>query len=364
MKILLISYDYFRYDGRVRELIKVAKDLGDVTYITRGDGDEQPQEKQHIVYKDHGYMDFIRFCSRQAKKLGKLDLIFIDNRKGIIPGYLAKRISGAEYVVQDCRELYSIRSASGIPGKIGCLVEKMFTRHSDVVIAANAFRARIMVKMFGLKKVPLNYENIRRLEYSSPEAKAHVAEECREFFKEKKFRIISTAGCDVSRTTSRMVQAMKGLGDDYELFLIGESDEEDELIIRETIRHLGLTNVKIFPRMDQDHLKYFIENSQVGMVTYHQHDLNNKYCASGKIYEFLFEGKPVVTSTNPPLADFCGKYGIGMAEDNYEQAIRTIAKRYDEWQQAVKNFTARVHVEKNNEKLAERIRRRLEEVQS
>lgn len=40
------------------ELIKVAKDLGDVTYITRGDGDEQPQEKQHIVYKDHGYMDF------------------------------------------------------------------------------------------------------------------------------------------------------------------------------------------------------------------------------------------------------------------------------------------------------------------
>lgn len=71
MKILLISYDYFRYDGRVRELIKVAKDLGDVTYITRGDGDEQPQEKQHIVYKDHGYMDFIRFCSRQAKKLGK-----------------------------------------------------------------------------------------------------------------------------------------------------------------------------------------------------------------------------------------------------------------------------------------------------
>ena len=44
MKILLISYDYFRYDGRVRELINVAKDLGDVTYITRGDGDEQPQE--------------------------------------------------------------------------------------------------------------------------------------------------------------------------------------------------------------------------------------------------------------------------------------------------------------------------------
>ena len=48
MKILLISYDYFRYDGRVRELIKVAKDLGDVTYITRGDGDERSQERSRL----------------------------------------------------------------------------------------------------------------------------------------------------------------------------------------------------------------------------------------------------------------------------------------------------------------------------
>lgn len=364
MKILLISYDYYRYDGRVRELIKVAKDLGDVTYITRADEDEQPQEAAHVLYADHGYLDFFRFCGKQAKKLGKLDLIFIDNRKGILPGYLAKQISGADYVVQDCRELYNIQSASGIPGKIGCLVEKMFTRHSDVVIAANAFRAKIMVKMFGLKRTPLNYENIRSLEYKSEEARAKVAEECGEFFAEKKVRILSTAGCDVSRTTVQMVQAMKGLGEDYELLLVGESEEEDEAIIRETIRGLGLTNVKIFPRMDQDHLKYFIENSQIGMVTYHQRDLNNRYCASGKIYEFLFEGKPVVTSTNPPLAEFCKRYEIGIADDQYEQAIRTIAEHYEQWEQAAKRFASQVHVEKNNEKLAERIRQRLEEIQS
>ena len=71
-------------------------------------------------------------------------MIFIDNRKGIIPGYLAKRMHVVQkYVVQDCRELYEHPAVrAGIPGKIGCLVEKMFTRHSDVVIAANAFRAK------------------------------------------------------------------------------------------------------------------------------------------------------------------------------------------------------------------------------
>lgn len=362
MKILLISYDYYKYDGRLRELIKVAKELGEVTYITRSSEGEIPQEKAHMLYPDSGYSNFILFVCQQVRQLGKQDMIFIDNRKGIIPGYLAKRLTGARYVVQDCRELYDMKSAAGIPGKIGCVVEKIFTRHSDVVIAANAFRAKIMVKMFGLKKVPLNYENIRRLEYTGPDRRQQVKAECGEFFREKKFRIISTAGCDLTRTTGKMIEAMKGLGEDYELLLVGESDEEDEIIVRQMIHSLELTNVKIFPRMDQDHLKYFIENCQVGMVTYHQRDLNNKYCASGKIFEFLFEGKPVVTSTNPPLAEFCGKYGVGIASDDYEPAIRTLSEEYGRWQNAVQKFVEHVHVEKNNHRLAEKIRKELEEM--
>jgi glycosyltransferase involved in cell wall biosynthesis len=359
MKILLISYDYFKYDGRLRELIKVAKELGEVTYITRSSDGEEPQEQAHILYPDRGYVDFIRFVCRQVKRIGNMDLIFIDNRKGIIPGYLAKKLTNASYVVQDCRELYNMKSAAGIPGKIGCIVEKIFTQHSDVVIAANAYRAKLMVKMFGLKKKPLNYENIRRLEYTSEERKKLVEEECASFFSEKKFRIISTAGCDMSRTTGKMLEAMKGLGEDYELLLIGESDEEDELIVRQTIQDLKLTNVKILPRMDQDHLKYFIQNSQVGWVAYHQRDLNNKYCASGKIYEFLFEGVPVVTSTNPPLKEFCEKYKVGQASDDYEQAVRAIAAQEDRWKASVRHFVERVHVENNNHRLAEQIRREL-----
>jgi len=361
MKILLISYDYFKYDGRLRELIKVAKELGEVTYITRSSEGEEPQESSHILYQNRGYVSFILFVRRQVRRMENVDMIFIDNRKGIIPGYLAKKLGNARYVVQDCRELYDMKSAAGIPGRIGCVVEKVFTRRSDVVIAANAFRAKIMVKMFGLKKEPLNYENIRRLEYTSDERQQQVEAECREFFSEEKFRIISTAGCDMSRTTGKMVEAMKGLGGKYELLLIGESDEEDEMIVRQTIQNLGLTNVKILPRMDQDHLKYFIENSQVGMVTYHQRDLNNKYCASGKIFEFLYEGKPVVTSTNPPLKEFCEKYKIGQASDDYEEAVRRIAHNYDQWQDSVQRFIERVHVERNNHKLAEQIKKELEE---
>lgn len=361
MKILLISYDHYQYDGRLRELIRVAKELGEVTYITRASDGEQPQETGHILYQDRGYSRFLLFVCKQVQKTGGQDLIFIDNRKGILPGYLARKLTGARYVVQDCRELYDRKSAAGVPGRIGCMIERIFTRHSDVVIAANAYRARIMTKMFRLKREPLNYENIRRLEYTSEEKRRQVEAECREFFTEPKFRIISTAGCDMTRTTGKMLDAMKELGEGFELLLIGESEEEDELIVRETIRRLQLTNVKILPRMDQDHLKYFIRNSQAGMVTYHQRDLNNRYCASGKIFEFLFEGKPVVTSTNPPLKDFCEKYKVGQASEDYGQAVRMLADRYGQYQNSVERFIGRVRVEQNNHKLAEQIRGLLEE---
>ena len=105
MNILFISYDSYKYDGRLRELIKVAQELGEVTFITRDEG-EEPVSGQHILYKGSGYLKFISFCAKQAKKMQDVDAIFIDNRKGILPGYLAKRLTGATYV------------DSGLPGTL------------------------------------------------------------------------------------------------------------------------------------------------------------------------------------------------------------------------------------------------------
>ena len=86
MNILFISYDSYKYDGRLRELIKVAQELGEVTFITRDEG-EEPISGQHILYKGSGYLKFISFCAKQAKNMQDVDAIFIDNRKGILPGF-------------------------------------------------------------------------------------------------------------------------------------------------------------------------------------------------------------------------------------------------------------------------------------
>ena len=46
---------------------------------------------------------------------------------------------------------------------------------------------------------------------------------------------------------------------------------------------------------------------------------------------------------------------------DHTEAVRMLAGQYDRWQNCVERFVSRVHVEQNNQKLAEQIRSRLEE---
>lgn len=76
MKILLISYDYFRYDGRVRELIKVAKDLGDVTYITVVTEMSSPRKSSISFTKTMDTWDFYPVLRPSGKETGKTGFDF------------------------------------------------------------------------------------------------------------------------------------------------------------------------------------------------------------------------------------------------------------------------------------------------
>ena len=64
------------------------------------------------------------------------------------------------------------------------------------------------------------------------------------------------------------------------------------------------------------------------------------------------------------MKTFCDNHGVGIADDHYARAIRAIAENYDKWQTTVEKFVSRVHVEKNNHRLAEKIRKELEEQQA
>lgn len=359
MKVFLISNGIWEFDGRLRELIKVASELGEIKYITRSKNTNFRTDDKHIKVRENNYFQFIVNAVVQGLKLKDIDILFVDNRKAIIPALILKLFRIHAKVILDVRELYLSKEVKRLIGKIGCFFEGIMIEKADVVICANKYRAELMKEYYRLNKTPLIYENLRRLQYSSDFDCDELKRKYNEIITKNSFKIISTSGCSVSRTNDTLVEAVAMLGKGYDLLLVGGRTKKDEMVIQNIIDKNNLNNVHLIQSVEEDELKYLISISQLGIVNYHQKDLNNKYCASGKIYEFIFENLPVVTTENPPLKEICQDFNIGVSDDDYVNGIVNINGNYLYYKNNVKSLSNRIDVEKNNQNLVLEIRTRM-----
>lgn len=358
LKILLVSYGDLDYDGRLRSLLKVFEDIGELYSFTRG---QHPVSKNGITC-NASYLKFIRKAVQYAKHLDRIDVLVLDNRKATIPGLLIQKYA-SPYTILDCRELYLLHEVKHFAGKVGCLFEKKMARKADTVICANSERAEIMMHEYGLKDLPLTYENLRSLEYTSEENAEKAEARLSKYMKDDERRILSSSGCSIQRTNDILVKNLKRVNTKCRLFLVGNSSKEDEKTIKELAANDALNEVTILGQLNQDELKYLISQCHIGIVNYGQYDTNNRLCASGKLYEFIYEGIPVVTTTNPPLKRICDSEGIGVADDDYYEGINTILSNYEEYKSNVLRYS-RTHTIKDNDaficaQLSSRIRSRI-----
>lgn len=354
MNILLVSYGDLDYDGRLRSLIDVFSRMGKVYVYSRG----SKAVNEISVTDNSSYLRFIRNSVRFAKTVETIDWLVLDNRKATIPGMIIQRRHHPGATIQDCRELYLSKEIHYFAGKAGCFFEKRMARKADIVICANQERAKIMQAEYRLADEPLVYENLRQLQYESDEAYGKAAEKLSKYIREGETGIISTSGCSILRTNDVLVRNLSKVRGNCRLFLAGESTEEEKQEIRKIIHDEELSNVEILGRLNQSELKYLISRCHIGVVNYGQYDTNNKYCASGKIFEFLYEGKPVVTTDNPPLKKLCGN-GIGAADNEYYNGINEITDNYDQYVRQVQDYIKTHTIRANDDELIREIRNKI-----
>ncbi|MDY3110350.1 MAG: glycosyltransferase, partial [Lachnospiraceae bacterium] len=190
-----------------------------------------------------------------------------------------------------------------------------------------------------------------KLEFSDSYNEAECEKKFKPYIKEDEIRILSTSGCIVSRTSDVLVQNIDRVEKKCRLILVGENTGKDRELIDKIIAEKGMKNVSILGKVNQDELKYLINNCHIGIVNYNQNDFNNKFCASGKLYEFIYEGIPVVTTTNPPLKNLCDKYNIGVSDDLYADGINKVMSNYDFYKDNATAFGKKNTVEQNNKQL-------------
>lgn len=363
MKTLFISYSSTN-DTRTSALINILKKISHTVSITQSDSEMliNDLKEQKVIHIGNGIkaMIFSIFeCIHIARSIKNIDILFIDNRKAILPGFLIKWLVKPKMIVYDSREFYLFKETNHLSGKIGCVFEAIFLKLSDLTICTNKYRAEAMKYYHKLKEAPFVYENIFELKYSESFNDVIANQIYKEIINENRFRIISSAGCDLRRTTGKLVAAMVDFKDKADLLLVGGGIEKDCQKIRELILELKLTNVYLIDKVDKSTLKWLINNCDVGAVIYGQYDLNNKYCASGKLFEFIFEEKPVIASTNPPLKEMCSAYGIGVVSNDYAESINELINNYDSYKERVLEYIKAFDPNRNDTELEKYIKNKV-----
>lgn len=333
-----MSYGNPEYDGRLRDLINLFNVIGKVSVINTGiqyrDDNKTFIARGGILF----YYDSLKFCFKLKKQ--NFDILVVDNRKPTPMLWFVKKILNPRLIIQDSRELYLVDQVESLHSKLGCIYEDKSIRNADILIVANNERASFMKEYYGLRNNVVVLENIRKLEHSNSSDKDGIYSVIDDILRQHRRFIISTAGCDLSRGTDRLVESMKLIREDIGLILVGNSSSEDEKYIKNLIKQKNISNVYILGNMKQNPLKYLMSKCDIGVVSYHQKDFNNKFCASGKLYEYLFEGLPVVTSTNPPLVNLCNKWKVGVSNDNFTLGIADVLENYEYYRNNVNKFAS------------------------
>ncbi len=356
MNILIISWHEYVIDGRLMELVKCFKQLGEVYLISR---DTKPALSYHYCFKGNSYYKFVREAIKFSKSLNKIDIIVADDRRPIIPARIIKRRNTNSKLIIDCRETYFYKDADHLTGKIGCMIEKPAIKKADIVIAANIERANIMKEHYGLKRRPIVFENIRGLAYSAEADETKLFEKFKDLIDSDERIILSSSGCSALRVTDVLVENFSKVKHKCRLIIAGWNEESAEKNIRTIIQKNGLNNVNIIGKLSHDELKYLTQHCDVGIVNYCQKDINYKYCASGKIFEFIFEGIPVVTTTNPPLVRMCEEGKIGVADDCFAEGIDLVLDNLEYFKNNARNYAKMKSIDENNRQLVKELKNQI-----
>lgn len=335
MNVLIVSYHNYKKDGVLNELAKVFPKTDTVIFVTPTESNAICHAGR-IVTKLHtlvGYLKFIRLGIKTGKSLCPIDILYLDSSEVSYAGSILMKLLNPVMSVYFSRELYADRKMPLLGGML-YKKETVLYKKVDLVIACNDARSKKMVQLFELQSQPYVFNNIRRLSasYDTDSLKKKYAQL---FCGEIKF--ISTGGCFLERGTLNLVKAFSQFPS-YSLYIVGNTDTEDFAIVRNYLDDHNIDNVVLLESVGLGELRYLIQQCDIGIVEYSQEGFNNMYCASGKIYEYLFEGLPVLTTENIPLVELCKKYQIGVSDNSFAKGIEMLSANLEYYKENVRSF--------------------------
>lgn len=345
--ILYLAITDLKKDGRSQTLIKHLNSHFDLRLISNHPID-YPKTNTFLITKEV-IKNPIQTLFRLRVFLQHTNTVFIDNRKSCFFAFLLLPFIFRKTIIIDSREFYTLKDAKSIRNFFGTIIEICFHKIASQVIVANDSRARLTKCYSRLNYRPLVLENRRVLPANSKKSIIYDVNDIPVRLDESKINFISTSGFSLERNSRDILDAAKKLENSCRVFFIGKNTVKDNKFYHEYIKKNDIKNVFILKTVDFNQLKGLIKQFHVGIVNYSDRNLNNRYCASGKIFEFLDATIPVVTSTNSPLIQTIRKYNCGVATKNFEESFQKIIDNYEYFKNNVREFNSFEEIELYND---------------
>ncbi|WP_156387303.1 glycosyltransferase [Devosia sp. Root105] len=317
---MVVLFGDIRFDGRVKRMIEVARQLGEVCLVSTSlGGKDDYQGMDHVVVAlqpkwstAHRHLAFWHTVIRQAHRW-KPNVVFAEDYFTTMPGWLAAKAAKA-HLVYDAHEIIIPYPGQGMSlrDRVWYAFERFVVQRASLVVAANPERAALMAEHYRLRHPPTYMRNIPTRRVMTDEARDRVLSLYPALARRSKCdRIVIYQGdMSLERGLARFVAALDYLPDCYRLVVVGGGPDARQLT-QLASKHATSGRFAALGRIPNDDLIAVAALADVGIVTYSYDGLNNIYCAPNKVFEYAQAGIPIVSTDQPPIRAIIRDFPFG-----------------------------------------------------
>jgi len=364
MDIMFIVYHDINTEARSQEILNCAQRLGNTYLVSYSKPYYNGKFKSLLTGNKKNYFTFVINSIKYIKKI-KPDIIILHDffTSIFIPWILLKK--NRPFIIYDSSELYIDKKPNNFKERLALfflvkIFEKHFLKFADIIISANIERAQIMKNFYKLKEMPIIFDNIHRIDDIYNEAEC--ISKFDKYFNEDTFTILYAGGISKERMTYQLADSIGALGEKFGLIIIGSATNKELKEFNDFIKKKNYKNIKYLGFVSRAELKYLLNKAHVSVSAFSQNTVNNKFCASGKVYESLFEGTPILTSENPPLKRLCEDYGVGISTNDFKRGILELKNNYELYKKNVHNFILQINYDERINVLANKLQNKIKTI--
>jgi glycosyltransferase involved in cell wall biosynthesis len=323
IRIGMVLIGDIRYDGRVRKEIGTLVAAGYDVELVVSDFNKGGSNKGDLGARIHhlpmtlysspirNFLEQLLFNWRAASILKDLHLshIHCHDLLSLLAGVWAKNKIKATLIF-DAHELMP-ESMGGYRESVWGFIERKCIKHCDYILMPEKNRIAYFQKKYPSILAPLLLENFPR-KSDIPAEKFDLFRKVYSIQNWQKI-ILYTGLLGPGRYLEELVESMTLCDDAFVLIILGRAFKGYEKVLLRKIKNFGLEN-RIFLHDAVPHLEilHYMASGDIGTAFYRNTNVNNYYCASNKLYEYIALQKAVLTNDYPGLLEAVKNFGQGL----------------------------------------------------